>query len=398
MLEVTAMCMATDRNGGLIAAAIDRGADDNVTFVVAKNENSDTDDQKVSEEFLHTLQSSQSFEDVLRFVACHCRGSFNKWLADLRASFIPEVADLMANYVYEEIEKEFPARHVAARFLDATSDKPVCEVLADLVTFCQTAKNLSSDDTLENIHLHITKVVLFALVLRQSRFVKHIMFLYRDPPLLYKLDLFLKALNRICVFRHLAPLMDFVKENTVTIRWAQNLVPIPGYSERHTCRKPSLTMKWFFDKYLTPFPEMSKLLSASTRRLRHNQFRIVLNYRTPGILWEEPTTVQTCIHPEVRIALDPALAHLPLRLIGCSTFSCLCCTLWLAALSRFDPQECKWIASRCAKEVDLGWALPGVVTGLDKISSLDEQVVAGVESEVLFRVATYGDAYDWSHE
>ncbi|KAG6877056.1 hypothetical protein C0993_010600 [Termitomyces sp. T159_Od127] len=397
MLEATAACLSTTDSSSPVAAAIEGSVSDNgpITLVLARNRNSNNHDQKIAEEFLRIFQSSADFQQALKFLVIHGRDNLNERIRTLRQSFFNELFSSIASHSFKESAgEEFRNRFTTVVLNDRKwGNEPVREILEHLLENIHSVQELDSD--VEASHARFVNLVFYTFMLKSSRYMAFIKQLSVDPDVDWYSQLreFWKALDQIASFHRVEKLQKFIQNHAIKVRWANNISYTP-IENVVACRPPSSLARQLFMDFLKPNPRFGRPpLPLDVQEERFKVVEDVVEWTAPSGYWDSPAQVQLSLHPEIRIALDPAMTFAPHHLIGCSTSGCMCCTLWLDAYSHLNPSVPRWWLYRFGQEIDVGWAFPGKTTGLSAILPLDQVVLEDVQKELRLRMSEYVDAY-----
>ncbi|KAG6877303.1 hypothetical protein C0993_008728 [Termitomyces sp. T159_Od127] len=404
VLETAAVCIATTDSTGSIAAAIEGSIRDNgpITLVLAKNRNINNHDQEIADEFLRMFKSFD-FQQALKFLVIHGRDNLNERIRTLRQSFFKELLSYTASHSFKESAgEEFRNRFTTTVLNDRKwGNKPVREILEYLLGFVRSVQEL--DNNIEASHTRFVNLVFYTFMLRSSRYMAFIMQLSEDPDVDWYPHLreFQNALEQIASFHKLEKLQRFVHDHrhVIKVRWANN-ISYPPVEDAVTCRPPSSLARQLFMDFIKPNPRFGMSpLPLDVQEKRFKNVEELVKWNAPSGFWDSPAQIQLSLHPEIRIALDPAMATAPHHLIGCSTSACMCCILWLDAYSRLEPSVPRWWLYRLGQgqEVDVGWAFPGKITGVSAILPLDQIVLEDVQKELSFRMSEYVDVYKWRY-
>ncbi|KAG6899155.1 hypothetical protein C0993_012817, partial [Termitomyces sp. T159_Od127] len=227
LLDAAAVCLSTTESGGSIAVAIEGSVKDTGTLnlVVAKDRNSNHRDREIADEFLRTLKSSVDFQQALKFVVIHGREGLNKRIQTLRQTFFQELLSSIASHTFKESAgEEFRNRFTAVVLDDRKwGNKPVREILEHLLDFVRSIQDL--DDDIEASHARFVNLVLYALMLKSSRYMSFLIQSSTDTDAEWypQLKAFWRALDQIVYFQRIEKLVKFVHDRIVKVRWAQEV-------------------------------------------------------------------------------------------------------------------------------------------------------------------------------
>ncbi|KAG6901763.1 hypothetical protein C0995_008239 [Termitomyces sp. Mi166 len=372
MLETAAVCLSTTDNGSHVAAAIEGSVKSKnlITLVLAKNRNSNDHDQEIAVELLLALRSAIDFQQALKFIR-----KYQQRIQILRQSFFEQLQSLISLHSFKESAgEEFRSRFTVIVLNDKKwNNKPVREILENLLEFIRSVQELDND--VEASHARFVNLVRYALMLKSSRYMSFVIHssMSRNVDWYLQLKKFCNALDRIVYFQRIEKLQKFVHDRPVKL-------PVGHH-------------KTLFMQFITPDPRLGDPLPLHVQEERFEEQKRLVQKRAPSGYWDSPAQIPLSLHPEVRIVLDPAMSLVPHRLIGCSTRSCLCCTLWLDAYSHLEPSVSRWQLGRFGQDIDVGWALPGKNTGVAALLPLDQIVTKDVEEELHLRIYEYVDTY-----
>ncbi|KAG6899156.1 hypothetical protein C0993_012818 [Termitomyces sp. T159_Od127] len=390
MLETTAVSLSTTDNGSFVAAAIEGSVENNgpITLVIAKNRNSNIRDQEIADEFLRML--NVDFQEALKFLVMHGRDNLNERIRTLRKSYFTELSSSVASHSFKESAgEEFRSRYTPIVLHDRKWDNESArKILENLLEFVRSVQELDND--IEASHARFVNLVFYTLMLKSSRYMAFLIQTSKDMDVDWfrELKRFWNALDQIAYFHRMEKLVRFVHRRTVTIRWANNISnTLMKSADPVACRPPSRLARQLFMDFIEPSPRYGRPpLPLDVQEERFQRLERLVERRAPSGYWDSPAQVQLSLHPEIRITLDPAMSLAPHHLIGCSTSSCLCCTLWLDAYRHLKPPVSRWWLSRFGQEIDVGWALPGEFTGIAAILPLDQIVLEDIQKELRFRI------------
>ncbi|KAG6887323.1 hypothetical protein C0992_012878, partial [Termitomyces sp. T32_za158] len=355
---------------------------------------------EIAEEFLRIFRSSIDFQQALKFLVIYGRDNLNERIRTLRQSFFKELLSYVPSHTFKESAgEEFRNRFTTIVVNDKKwNNKSVREILEYILEFVRSVQEL--DDDIEASHARFVDLVLYTFMLKSSRYMEFIMKSSNDLDVDWYPHVrgFWIALDQISSFHRTEKLPKFVRNHAIKVRFAKNIYHTPT-EDRVACRPPSLLARQLFMDFLKPIPGFGRPpLPLDIQEQRFQRVEELVKRKAPSACyWDSPAQVHLSLHPEIRIALDPAMKFAPHHLIGCTTTGCMCCTLWLDAYNRLEPSVARWYVYRFGQEIDVGWAFPGKNTGISAILPLDQVVLEDVQKELSFRMFEYIDVHKWRY-